>query len=268
MVASGCTDERSIYLWDAESGALLRVLQGHADWINGVAWSPDGRTLASSSDDDTVRLWDVESGQVVQVLRGHTFRVFGVAWSPDGARLCSSSWDGSIRLWDASTGQELRALKAPGAVDCVAWSPDGKYIVSGSNAKTVHVWDPETGQEIKTLKGHTGHIVSVSFFADGWLLGSLSADGMVVLWWTDTWTEAARADRIGETGLLSNLALHPTLPLLAACGEWQSEINAWDLDIPALFGYGTQADLEDTQITALCSINQTPFPVLDDNSAS
>jgi WD40 repeat protein len=246
IIASGCTDDHSIYLWNAETGALLRVLEGHTDWINSIVWSPDKQTLASSSDDNTIHLWNVETGRAIYVLKGHTSRVFSVAWSPDGARLCSCSWDGTIRLWDTSTGKEIRVLKAPGTVDCVAWSPDGKYIVSGSNDKAIHIWNPETGQEINTLEAHTDHIVSVSFFADGWLLGSLSADGMVVLWLTDAWTEVARIDKMGATGPLSNLAFHATLPLMAACGEWQNEINIWDLDIPLLLTLGLTRTLATT----------------------
>jgi WD40 repeat protein len=110
--------------------------------------------------------------------------------------------------------------------------------VSGSNDKVVHIWNPATGREINALAGHTDHIVSVSFLAGGWLLGSLSGDGMVVLWQTDTWTEVARIDQIGTTGPLSNLAFHPTLPVMAACGEWQGDINIWNLDIPLLLTLG------------------------------
>ena len=246
IIASGCTDDHSIYLWNAETGELLRVLQGHTDWINSIAWSPDGQSLASVSDDNTIRLWDVDMGQAIQISRGHSFRVFSVVWSPDSAKLCSCSWDGTIRLWDARTGKEIRVHRAPATIDCVAWSPDGKYIVSGSKDKVVHVLDSETGQEINKLQAHPDNIVSVSFFADGWLLGSLSADGMVVLWQTDTWTEVARIDKIGETGPLSNLAFHPTLPVMAVCGEWQSEINIWDLDIPMLLTLGLNSTLATT----------------------
>jgi WD40 repeat protein len=76
-----------------------------------VAFSPDGRLLASGSDDQTVKLWDVETGQEVRTLRGHNGGVWSVAFSPDGRLLASGSGDGTVKLWDVATGQEVRTLQ-------------------------------------------------------------------------------------------------------------------------------------------------------------
>src|SRR5260370_27468251 len=89
---------------------LRHALRGHSDAIFRIAWSPDGRVLASGSHDNTIRLWDGQTGQLLRTLRSHTKSVFSVAWSPDGEALASGSNDETIRLWDAKKGQPLRTL--------------------------------------------------------------------------------------------------------------------------------------------------------------
>ena len=120
----------------------------HDKAVSSVAYSPDGKTLASGSSDNTIKLWDVKTGKEQATLEGHTDAVFSVAYSPDGKTLASGSVDKTIKLWDVATGKEQATLKGhTEAVISVAYSPDGKTLASGSRDKTIKLWDVKTGKE-------------------------------------------------------------------------------------------------------------------------
>ncbi|SLM37979.1 g-protein beta wd-40 repeats containing, partial [Lasallia pustulata] len=105
-------------------GATLQTLEGHSDQVNSVAFSPDGKQLASGSDDETVRIWDVAMGATLQTLEGHSDQVNSVAFSPDGKQLASGSDDETVRLWDVPTGPTRHTLERPDGPGAAAFSPD------------------------------------------------------------------------------------------------------------------------------------------------
>src|SRR5262249_39845280 len=119
---------------------------GHAEGINDVAISSDGRRLATASDDHTARLWDLATGQS-QVLEGHTDEAWTVQVSPDGRRLVATSKDNTLRLWDGAT-RTSRALRGheAGGVAFAALVLGGRRIVSWGYDRTLRLWDPSTGE--------------------------------------------------------------------------------------------------------------------------
>ncbi|NJM71303.1 MAG: protein kinase [Scytonema sp. RU_4_4] len=159
------------------------TLKGHSSDVNSVAFSVDGKTLASGSDDNTIKIWSLANQQQIRTFKGHSKWVWTVAFSPNGKTVASGSADKTIRLWNLETGQEIGTLKGhTDGVSSIVFSPDGKTLVSGSLDKTIKLWNLETGQEIYTFKEHSKAVASVAFSPDGTTLASGSWDKTIKLW--------------------------------------------------------------------------------------
>ncbi len=200
--------DRTVTVWDTDTGRLVATLRGHEDEVTSVAFTPDGKRLVSGGFDRTVILWDVEAGKVVHRFRGHGGEVLAVAVSPDGRRLLacggrlSPAGDGGSskagddrqgdvkaradtqrRLWDLETGESLRAFRGPWQTALgVAFSPDGRRALTGGMDKSVRLWDVETGEEVRVFEGHNAAVRAVAFTPDGRHALSGGWDGNLRLW--------------------------------------------------------------------------------------
>lgn len=181
-VLAGSSD-RSVTLWDATSGTLLRRFDGHDGKVTSTAFSPDGKLILSASEDKSTRLWEVSTGKLIRTVKEHEAPITSVAFSPDGTRALLGSSDKDPSLWDLSTGQRIRIFKGHDKpVTSVAFSPDGVHVLSGSHDRTLRLWEADTGRLLREFRGHWNPVLSLAYSPDGLRLLSGGADGTVKLW--------------------------------------------------------------------------------------
>ncbi|KAL9010150.1 MAG: hypothetical protein Q9173_004893, partial [Seirophora scorigena] len=172
-------------IWSTPTGKHLQTLTGHLAGISTLAWSPDGRTLASGSDDKSIRLWDVVTGKAYPVpLLGHHNYIYSIAFSPKGNMLVSGSYDEAVFLWDVRAARVMRSLPAHadpvGGVDFIR---DGTLIVSCAGDGLIRVWDTATGQCLRTLVHEdNAPVSSVRFSPNGKFVLAWTLDSCVRLW--------------------------------------------------------------------------------------
>jgi WD40 repeat protein/serine/threonine protein kinase len=172
-------------IWDVADGREVCRLPGHEKAAECVAYSPDGRLVATGSWAGVLRVWEAPTGRLLRVVPAHgRDRISALAFHPDGRRLATASYDRTVKVWDAVTGDPLRTLRGhSGFISGLGFSRDGRRLASiGGEDKTVKIWDPRTGREILNLRGHTDAGTCVAFSPDGRRLVSSSNDRTIRIW--------------------------------------------------------------------------------------
>jgi len=263
-IASAGGGEPSVRIWDIATGQLVRTLKDAvipvgsrtvgpdgktlagngralAEWgRKPVAFSPDGKTLASGTADGTITLWDTGTGSLARTLRDYhnLDAISAVVFSPDGKTLASTSFMGqAVTLWDATTGYLLRTIKGHNhVIHRITFSPDGVHLASATG-KIVELWDTARDQEARSLPGKNV-VKDVAFGPDGSYLASAGEDRNVTLW--DLAIGQAVRTFQGHTAMVHSIAISPDGKRVASAGEDQS-VRVWDVatgkEIHALKGH-------------------------------
>lgn len=180
-IVSGGVD-KTVRLWNANTGELKQTLNGHNKTVSSVAYSPDGSTIASAGVDMIVHLWDANTGEKKTSIRKHGMQISDLAFSPDSKTIASAAYSPNIYLWDVATGKRhLFLRKNPSQISSVAFSPDGKLLAIGSTTKGIFIYDVDTKKVIHNFIVNNRWVERVAFASDGNTLVSL-VDEAVYLW--------------------------------------------------------------------------------------
>src|SRR6266516_1106572 len=189
------------------SGSVIHVYRGHTDRVTTVAWSPDGRYIASGSLDKTVQIWNATTGEHSYTYHGHTGIVISVTWAPDGSRIASASQDQTVQVWDAMTGTpDFTYQGHTDVVDTVAWAPDGNHIASGSRDQTVQIWSTTPDTKSYIYRGHVNTVTTLAWSPDSSLIASGSLDKTAQVWKAATGARLYTYRGYNEAGASSNPA--------------------------------------------------------------
>ncbi|MEL6927111.1 MAG: NB-ARC domain-containing protein [Cyanobacteria bacterium J06600_6] len=226
ILASASAD-KSIKLWNLDSGQEIATMYGHEAVVRSICLSPDGKILASGSEDATVKLWDLDTGQTLKTLTEHEGEIWSVAFNSNGKVLASASFDETVKLWDSITGKCLKTLREHQSwVFAVAFSADGNLLASTSSDRTIKLWDIETGKCVRNIQEDTGYSQLVVFSPDDRLIATCNGIHQIKLWQVDS--GKCLGIFSGHTALIGSIAFDQDNQTIASSSEDET-IKIWDI---------------------------------------
>jgi WD40 repeat protein len=211
--ALSANDDRTIRLWNVDTGEEVRRFVGHDDKVNSVAFSPEGKSLLTASDDSTIRLWDVATGTEIRSFRGHELNVNSARFSPDGRYALSAGLDDTVRLWDLKTGAEIRRFEgythtgrfanSGHEASDAAFSPDGRLIAAAYDDGLV-LWNAQTAEKVHQFF-ECAWAYYVEFSSDGHYL-TTGDQGALRFWDVQSYREVRHIELNGYSGYKFSLS--------------------------------------------------------------
>lgn len=184
--------DKTLKLWDFQTGKEIRTFEGHTNRVKAVMFSPDGKMIVSGSLDGTVRLWDINNGKEIRKLTCDIYQIEKIFITSDGRYiLASGDFERYIQKWDLNTGEPVKTLSDTVYTGPVAFSSDGKYALAKDFKYDLRVWDTDQGKVIKKLKGHKNQLTHFDISGDGKYAVSADLDGTIIIWDAIRWKERA-----------------------------------------------------------------------------
>lgn len=206
-------------------GTLLFEYKEHGAQVSALAWSANGRFIASASHDRMVHVWNATNGTLLNPYKNHQRMVKAVAWSPDFRRVASAGLERHIQVWETvSSGGTLRFGGHTGAIEALAWSPHGRYIASADDTGVVQVWDAQTGRTAQTYKGHKDAVHALAWSPDSRYVASASDDETVQVWEALTGDVLVCYDE--HENYVRAVSWSPDGAYLAS-GSWDDTVHVW-----------------------------------------
>lgn len=222
-IAAG--SNRDVKIWDAVTKRVLRTFSGHEGPVRAVAFSRDGKLLASGAKDSMIFIWDLAGNQPGRRLAGHSDLVYSVAFSSDGKRLASAGFDQKVMVWDVASGQLAKTLPGTNKMMAAIFSSDGALLATtGDSDGNVTIWDTSSWQVVRRWTPGSGQVTTIAFSPGDKLIASAGADGALRVW--DTATATLVRTYTGHTGTIWGVEFSPDGKWIASAGA-DKTVKIW-----------------------------------------